>query len=791
MDEVKAEQLQASQRVSISAFASIPIDNCGKESEKIKEMRTKLAKDATKLRLELTAEHENTVHQLHQKRQSLESQMADIIKELTAAKDQLKKVHGENQRNESEIARLRAAQAEKEAKFQELHDSLKVKMSSHSKEQELQDKLWAVEVQLQAVTAERDNMETAHTELQEQHAKVGESLHDIQKAQQDLIAVGEKAQRDSDEAKTKQTAEHNKEMAFLKERLAAAEKAKDDRGRAAQSAIEALESDLKDRETKYNAEKDDLHQRIQEAETAVTRAQKGLEQYKRDAEDSIRKLREKQQKDSGELQRRLTEAEAAKNRLEASLQTQLRIINDSQESSQHAPSTAEDEAVRHALCSNLEPTVRVAHGPSRMPPPANRVPSQGGVSKQSQRGTLRESQPATGPLGDNQLPETFPEQRPRSHCMNFSQEVVHIYEDPNETQAALGAFESLTEHGVSFRPAAQASEIPETLQLMVNDPPRSQPITTFSQLNEGIHRAPTPLHDRSSSSLSELRSSPLQTQTPFEQRPTPDERRVLQELSSNPPLQRDIGRAASTQLGRAKTQSENPFFNFERPRSRSLANTASRMVDGSSSSIRVTCSASNADQRALGEVKHRSPLLDRPANVNGSKPAGQASTTGVKRGPDDSSPDYMLFERGPRGSNQMKVISTYGHLTARPHSGQTQHEDRPSSKRSRTEPDSGKDQASAEDYAEEVTVRSRQEQGSGTAVPHPAQRSSNSRFQTSTSKTPKSQAQQLSQTPSTMTTRLRSSQSSLPSSGSRIRRGASKSVSSSLSFLFIADRAHR
>lgn len=587
----------------VSFVLGMPSDT-RQASEQLNDMRVELSKQANKLRQDQAAEFDNKLHQTVQKKKQAENSLAKITTELVSSKQQQQLLAEQVRLKDDEIFRLTKIQMETGERVEQMQQSLSITSSSEKDSETVTGELHATSEQLCAKEAE---IQVLRKDLESTTIKVRaleEALSNAGKAKKDQESSMEALRENLNAALEQRKRKSSEEIGRIRGRLTAAEAAKQE----AESNVERLrkrtETILKEHQDKAARDNDGLHQQLAEADAARKESETNLQKVRRKAEDALKRQQEKNRADLGEFQRRVNEAEADKNEAEASIR---RMRTDAEMELNRVRSASERE--RNLLVerarraeADLEELKRNVREDleKRLAPKA--LPQLQSQRAQAGDGVRLES---TSPDKDTGIP-----QKPRRKVDRSSNSVISVprssqpfdnslsrvslrkeqqvqfgeYSSEPLEDNSLGEFEILDENGVStVEPGANT----ERTRL------ESSLITTFQELNQSMSYPSTSLAvsqpRRASSPLSDVQSVSTPSdvrivETPQDNRALPAEARVLRQLTIHattptraPPMGQLTGRTQQSSLSSAATR-DNPFFDFDRPKSQAPSNTASRMA---------------------------------------------------------------------------------------------------------------------------------------------------------------------------------------------------------------------
>ncbi|KAK3078531.1 hypothetical protein LTS18_007277, partial [Coniosporium uncinatum] len=349
----------------------------------------------------------------------------------------------------------------------------------------------------------------------------------------------------------------SEEIAETKRLLDAAETAKKDNAASLDRYRTKTEMALKEQQNKATREKDDLHQQLAHAESVTKESERAMQKVRADTEDALRKQQEKSRADLGEYQRRLSEMEAAKTEVQATVD-RIQEETERKWKQQEKAHELERQALRERA---LKAEASIQEYESTFQALSSRTSSQRPSNLAS-----KEALPSQGPI----QAESFGDQ-------------IFMREDTGSPQNDLGRCEKLDENGVSLVrvPETQYEEVPTD----EDEPPKK--IETFKQFNRRVESVDHDLIDGSSSPLSDPET--IATPPPVRRgivAGRQGESRALRELNIDattpvrvapPPGLAKRASDTSSSFGTSKPVI-NPFFDPERPFSRTHPNTASRMA---------------------------------------------------------------------------------------------------------------------------------------------------------------------------------------------------------------------
>jgi len=501
-------------------------------NDRFVEMRTKLLKDAQKLNQEQKAEYENKIHQLKHDKSQLENELENRAKDLDASK----KTVGDLEHSIRLAQGVSCDKSVTEEKVAALTDQLRVKDSK---------------------------IERLRSDTDAQFASL--------------------------EQKT------SEEIAETKRLLEAAETAKKDSAASLDRYRTKAEMALKEQQNKATREKDDLHQQLAHVESVAKESERTMQKVRADTEDALRKQQEKSRTDLGEYQRRLSEMEAAKTEVEATIdriqkETERKWVQQEKAHELKCEALRERALKAEASIQEYESTFQALSSRTSSQRPSNPA------SKEALPSPVPADQIKKPRRKVDRTSNSILEVSWSSHGFGLSnsaqkgpiraesfEDQIFVREDTGSSQNDLGRFEKLDENGVSL------VQVPETqceeVQTDNKGPPKK--IETFKQFNRRVESVDHDLVNGSSSPLSDpetVATPPLVRRVVVAGRQGGS--RVLRELNVDATTPVRVVPPPGLAKGACDTSSSfgtskpviNPFFDPERPFSRTHPNTASRMA---------------------------------------------------------------------------------------------------------------------------------------------------------------------------------------------------------------------
>ena len=503
---------------------------------------------------EIRAECANSIHKANKlnERRTHDALTAKTV-EAEAQRTKIYKLTEESQSKDAEIQALKESAMSLEQKIVEMEETQNASSILDEKINAMTRQIATISENLKSKIAEVNALNEEGREngleierLQQQLKEAKSKLADTDRHAKDMA-------KERDELIQLQRERNVEEFEHLQEELAAAEKAKQERHQKVDQIRNAFERDLRKEKERAIQEREELCARLYEIEKSRDESDSTLKAVRQEAEDALKQQEERLKGEIFELQHQLKGLETSTNR------TASRTSN------------AKDAAT---------PMTDL---------PLDRASLQLIAAKETGNNCVRTIEHES-PAKDAETPQVA----------HFSEVLI------NEERYIERYIEGESERSGSA--AQEVNIVPET-QLGV--PIMPQPIVTFADINANL--APTGSADIDS--MVEVPGSSLFETPRLSRRNKPQPQRVLQELPIDyeTPVQREIQtvkvtREYSSSLSEALSLDEN-LWDLDRPKPRTPANTASRMVPTLQTKIASLQSKTSLPPRSSKENIEKPVLL--------------------------------------------------------------------------------------------------------------------------------------------------------------------------------------